>query len=112
MTYSLAEVEAMEADICASRKCQKGRLVLDPLTAKDLRKYIWYNRGGIRRDPHHWDSRLTASENSANYAWLDRADPHEGVLPDELAQEIGSTWPWFGIFDTEDLFAWLQANPG
>jgi hypothetical protein len=81
------------------------------MTAKDLRKWIWYGRGGIKRDRDYWDSSLRFEENSIGYAWLDRKWG-EGVAIDELASEIADNFPWYGIRDADDLREWLGTHPG
>lgn len=84
---------------------------VSPTTAKELRNWIWYGRGGIRRSEIRWDSKLTYNENSRSYAWLDRKWG-EGVPLDVLASEIEATFPWFGIHDEDTLWDWLGENPG
>ncbi len=79
-------------------------------TAKDLRKWIWEECGGIRRTPGYWGCRETARENSSAYAFLDRRDG-QGTPADVLAAEIAERFPWYGITDEASLFEWLARNP-
>ena len=79
----------------------------DPQTDQELWRYIKYKAGGIRRSPDYWDTRLTWRENRAAFRYLDRGWKL-GRGMDELAQEIGNLWPWFGINTDEDLWVWMQ----
>lgn len=81
----------------------------DPQTDNELWMYILMYAGGICRDSTYWDSHCTINENRAHYRYLDRAWG-EGRSIDCLAQEIEMAWPWYGIKDGTDLWAWLEAT--
>jgi len=80
-----------------------------PFTDNDLWRHILMVAGGIRRDPTDWDPHCTVAENRRRYRYLDRANG-QGRGIDCLAQEIDLAWPWYGIHDGADLWAWLEAT--
>lgn len=80
----------------------------DPTTDQQLWRYIKYAAGGIGRSRDYWSDRLSTLENRRAFRYLDRAGEGQGRHIDELAQEIGMVWPWYGINDGHDLFDWMQ----
>ena len=79
----------------------------EPFTDQDLWRYVKYAAGGIRRSRDYRDSRASVRENRAAFRYLDRGW-ELGRSMDELAQEIGMVWPWYGIHDESDLWDWMQ----
>jgi len=112
-TYDEDEIAAAmasyEAHLTADydRSIRSHSSAVDPLTDQDLWRWIKYHAGGLRRSRDYWDARLTWRENRAAFRYLDRGWT-KGRKMDELAQEIGSEWPHYGITDTESLWEWLQ----
>ena len=79
----------------------------DPVTDQELWRHIKYVAGGIRRSRDFWDNGLSWRENRAAFRYLDRGW-ELGRPMDELADEIGAMWPWFGIHDADGLYDWMQ----
>ena len=106
-TADLEELErvAFEADYGdATREIGSD---IDPVTDQQLWRYIKYNAGGLKRSRKYWDSNLSWRENRAAFRYLDRGW-NQGRPMDTLAQAIGMEWPWYGISDEEELWAWMQ----
>jgi len=82
-----------------------------PVTDADLRGYI-RAKGGISRDNAFWSKPsgkpgdVSVGENRRMFGYLDT--PKGGMPIDELADLIGNDAPGFGIYDSGDLFGWLQ----
>jgi hypothetical protein len=104
------ELEAIERaaferdyrDYCNSRSTSS-----DPLTDQDLWRHIKNHAGGLRRSRKYWDTNLSWRENRAAFRYLDRGW-EKGRSMDELAEEVGMEWPWYGINDGHDLWEWMQ----
>lgn len=85
---------------------------MEPTKDCELWCFIHFIHGGIRRDEVHWDRRLTVRENRREWAFLDRSG-EKGTALDSLAAAIGEAFPWFGIQDSDGLWAWLtNYQPG
>lgn len=79
---------------------------------KDNDDLLWTwirEHGGLYRDRERWDSHLSPEQNRRLFRFLDRADGRGHHL-DELASEIGSMFPGYGIYESSDLWNWLQTS--
>lgn len=63
-------------------------------------------QGGLRRDPAYWDDGITARENRRKFRYLDRKTGGRAI--DDIATEIHSMMPGYGIKDADDLWRWLN----